>query len=178
MNSIALTTERLHLRQFRPEDLDSFARMNADTEVMRHYPAPLTRSQSQEFMDTIALHWAHHGFGLFAVTDKRSGEFLGYTGLKVPQFEAFFTPCVEIGWRFAREAWGKGLATEAAKACLEFGFNSNGLSRIVSFTTIQNLKSEQVMVRLGMQRIGTFDNPRVAPDHPLRPHVLYAIDRP
>ncbi|MFM7329759.1 MAG: GNAT family N-acetyltransferase [Bacteroidota bacterium] len=177
MQPITLTTERLHLRQFCADDLDDFAGMNADPEVMRFYPAPLSRQQSNDFLDTNAQHWLRHGFGLFAVTDRESCSFLGYTGLKVPQFEAFFTPCVEIGWRFTTASWGKGYATEAARACLEFGFTTIGLSQIASFTTIRNVRSEQVMIRLGMHRIGDFENPRVEPGHPLRPHVLYAIDR-
>lgn len=175
---ITLTTDRLLLRMFQPEDLNAFAAMNADEAVMRHYPAPLDRNQSQKFMDSIMDHWEQNGFGLFATTDRSSGELLGYTGLKVPQFEAFFTPCVEIGWRFKKESWGNGYATEAAAACLDVGFFKIGLKQIVSFTTAQNQKSEQVMIRLGMKRIGEFENPRVPPGHPLRPHILYAIDRP
>ena len=177
MNSISLKSERLVLRQFNESDRKAFAEMNGNPEVMRFYPATLNQLQSGEFLDAILQHWKEHGFGLFAVTPTSSNKLIGYTGLKIPSFQAWFTPCVEIGWRFIPEAWGNGYATEAARACLEFGFTNIGLKRIVSFTTIANDKSEKVMERIGMKRIGTFDNPRVPENHPLRPHVLYAIDR-
>jgi RimJ/RimL family protein N-acetyltransferase len=178
MNSISLRTERLMLRRFGDQDLEVFAQMNSNPEVMKYYPAVLDRPQSDAFMQSITQHWEQHGFGLFAITLVNDGRLIGYTGLKIPSFQAWFTPCVEIGWRFMPETWGKGYATEAAHACLDFGFTTIGLNRIVSFTTIQNLRSERVMERLGMKRVGHFENPRVPEGHPLRPHVLYAIDNP
>ena len=104
-----------------------------------------------------------------------SGEFVGFTGLAVPSFEAPFTPAVEVGWRLARPAWGHGYATEAARASLAYGFGELGLEEVVSFTSVGNARSRAVMERLGMthDRAGDFQHPLLAPGDPLRPHVLY-----
>ncbi len=105
------------------------------------------------------------------------GAFLGVTGLSRPSFEAPFTPAVEVGWRFAREAWGHGYATEAAKAAVEFGFETLGLREIVSFTVPANERSWRVMERLGMKRdpVDDFEHPRLPEGHPLRRHFLYRL---
>ena len=105
--------------------------------------------------------------------------FIGFIGLSIPQFEAHFTPCVEIGWRLARAEWGKGYASEGARAALAFGFERLGLAEIVSFTAVSNLRSRRVMERIGMQRRAAedFDHPNLPEGHPLRRHVLYRIAR-
>ena len=118
-------------------------------------------------------------FGHWAVEVPGRADFIGYVGLSVPQFEAHFTPCVEIGWRLARDHWGSGYASEAARAALDFGFRNLGLDQIVSFTVPGNWRSRRVMERIGM--CGTphddFDHPALPEGHPLRRHVLYRIDR-
>jgi ribosomal-protein-alanine N-acetyltransferase len=103
----------------------------------------------------------------------------GFIGLSSPGFEAHFTPCVEIGWRLARCAWGKGYATEGARLALAHGFDELRLPEIVSFTTVANLRSRRVMERLGMQHnpAEDFNHPRL-PGHPLERHVLYRLRRP
>jgi ribosomal-protein-alanine N-acetyltransferase len=113
-----------------------------------------------------------------AVEAKGAG-FIGFAGLNPPPFEAHFTPCVEVGWRLARHAWGKGYATEAARASLDWGFGKLGLEQIVSFTVPANARSRAVMERLGMIRDpdGDFDHPEMAVDSPLRRHVLYRLRR-
>jgi ribosomal-protein-alanine N-acetyltransferase len=100
-------------------------------------------------------------------------------GLQVPRFEAAFTPCVEIGWRLAAEQWGRGYASEAARAALVFGFERLGLEQIVSFTTTTNTRSSRVMENIGMRRDPRedFDHPAMPAGHRLRQHVLYRIDR-
>jgi RimJ/RimL family protein N-acetyltransferase len=121
--------------------------------------------------------WAAEGFGLWAVERQADGRFLGFTGLAAPTFKAHFTPCVEVGWRFAVEAWGHGYATEAARAALRFGFENLDLAEIVSFTVPANTRSRAVMERLGMTRdpADDFDHPRLPEGHPLRHHVLYRL---
>jgi len=114
--------------------------------------------------------------GLFAA--EVDGTFIGFVGLAVPKFEASFTPCVEIGWRLARSAWGHGYASEAAMAVLDHGFNTLMLNEIVSFTSVGNLRSRAVMERIDMQLVEEFDHPRLSEDHPLRRHVLYRISSP
>jgi RimJ/RimL family protein N-acetyltransferase len=127
----------------------------------------------------IDAHFDRRGFGLWAVELLETRELGGFVGLSVPSFDAPFTPCVEIGWRLARLCWGRGYATEAARAALSFGFERLGLEQIVSFTVPANLRSRRVMERLGMHRdaAADFEHPGLPPGHPLRPHVLYRLDR-
>lgn len=102
---------------------------------------------------------------------------IGLTGLHRAAFEASFTPCIEIGWRFVAEVWGQGYATEAARAVLHDAFGRLGLPRVYSFTAAVNLRSERVMRRLGMRNLGGFDHPALPVGHLLRRHVLYAAAR-
>jgi RimJ/RimL family protein N-acetyltransferase len=174
-----LTTARLRLRQWREEDLAPFAALNADPQVMEFFPKVLTRVESDAVAGRIRDHFARHGFGLWAVEAPGAADFVGFVGLAVPSFEAHFTPCVEIGWRLAREHWGHGYATEAATAALAFGFVDRALEEIVAFTVPANIPSRRVMGRLGMRRLPAddFEHPAIADGHPLRSHVLYRLRR-
>ena len=175
-----LRTERLLLRRWRSGDRAPFAAMNSDPEVMEHFPARLTRAESDAFVDRIEAGFAEHGFGLWAVEVQATGEFIGFTGLSVPSFDAHFTPAVEIGWRLARPAWGHGYASEAARRALAEGFTTFGLAEVVSFTSVTNVRSQAVMGRIGMTHdpADDFGHPRIAPDHPLHRHVLWRIKAP
>jgi ribosomal-protein-alanine N-acetyltransferase len=172
-----LRTDRLVLREWRRADRDAYAAMNADPEVMRHFPATLTREQSDAHVDHIEAHFAAHGFGLWALEVPGAATFIGFVGLDIPTFEAHFTPAVEIGWRLATPHWGRGYASEAAAEVLRFGFEEAGLDEVVSMTTTTNAPSRRVMERIGMVRDPSddFDHPRVAPGHPLHRHVLYRL---
>ncbi len=172
-------TERLVLREFLERDRAPFAALNADARVMEHFPSALTREESDELVDRIGQRWAEDGLGLWAVERREGGAFLGFTGLAPPRFEAVFTPCVEVGWRLATEAWGHGYATEAARAALAFGFEVRGLSEILSWTVPANLRSRAVMARIGMTHdpADDFDHPNIAVGSPLRRHVLYRLSR-
>ena len=174
-----LRTKRLLLRSFGPNDRESFRALNADPEVMRHFPAPMDAATSDGLLERMAAHWAEHGFGLWAVERLADGAVLGFTGLSRPSFDSHFTPAVEVGWRLARDAWGHGYATEAARAALAFGFEALDLEEIVSFTVPANDRSRRVMERLGMSRDpeDDFDHPRLPRGHPLRRHVLYRLRR-
>jgi RimJ/RimL family protein N-acetyltransferase len=172
-----LCTARLVLRDWRDEDLLPFAALNASARVMEHYPAPLARAESDALAARIRAQLRERGFGLWAVEAPGVAPFVGYVGLSVPGFHAAFTPCVEIGWRLAEAHWGKGYATEAARAALGFGFEQIGLPEIVSFTVPANLRSRRVMERLGMEHApgDDFDHPALPRGHPLRRHVLYRL---
>ena len=174
-----LTTDRLLLRQWRDSDREPFAALNADPAVMEHFPALQTREQSDDLIDRNIPELDGRGWGLWAMEVKDSGEFIGFTGLNVPTFEAPFLPGVEIGWRLAKGAWGNGYATEAARAALAYAFGPAGLDEIVSFTATTNLPSQRVMQRIGMvhDEAGDFDHPRVEDGHRLQRHVLYRITR-
>jgi ribosomal-protein-alanine N-acetyltransferase len=163
-----ITTERLVLRAWRPADREPFAALNADPVVMEHFPAPLTREQSDAFVDRIEAHFAQHGYGLWVV--EHDGGFLGFTGLNWAR-DMPFEDSLEVGWRMVREAWGHGYATEAARAALEVGLEQ--VDSVVSFTAITNERSWRVMERLGMRRESEFDHPRVPEGSPLRRHYLY-----
>jgi ribosomal-protein-alanine N-acetyltransferase len=172
-----LTTPRLILRRWRACDLKPCAAMNADPEVMLYFPQRLSRGETAALIDRIEHHFDEHGFGLWAVQVKGGDPFAGFVGLNRPTFAAAVTPCVEIGWRFARSHWGKGYATEAAAAVLDHGFGDLDLPEIVAFTVPANQRSIAVMKRLGMRRdaTGDFDHPWIAEGHPLRRHVLYRL---
>ena len=174
-----LTTARLRLRGWGERDLAPFAALNADPRVMEFFPAALSRAESDALVGRIQDHFAEHGFGLWAVEVPGVADFIGFVGLSVPAFSAHFTPCVEIGWRLAYDHWGRGYSTEAAIAALEFAFGDLGLDEVVSFTVPDNLRSRQVMGRLGMRRApeDDFDHPSLPAGHPLRRHVLYRLGR-
>lgn len=170
-----LATERLLLRPWRETDKAPFAALNNDPRVYATLAGPMARTDSDAFADRIIAHISEHGWGLWAVEVPGIADFIGFVGLSRPRFEAPFTPCVEIGWRLAFEHWGKGYATEAARAVLDFGFGTLELPEIVSFTTLSNTRSRAVMERLGLTHDARddFDHPMLGAAHPLRRHVLY-----
>ncbi|WP_326643455.1 GNAT family N-acetyltransferase [Streptosporangium sp. NBC_01755] len=172
-----LRTDRLLLRQWRESDLDPWAAMNADPEVREHFPDLLTREQSAASIALFQADLGRRGYGWWAVEVLKTGEFIGFTGL-TPAHEGMPFTGMEIGWRLTRSSWGHGYATEAALACLAFGFETLELPEIVAITTTTNLRSQAVMRRIGMTRApaADFDHPDV-PDGPLRRHVLYRIRR-
>ena len=175
----ARRTERLVLRQWREDDREPFAAMNADPEVMRHFPSVLDRDASDAVLDRLRAAVEEQGWGLWAVERVDTGRLLGFTGLAVPRHPLPFMPCVEVGWRLARSAWGHGFASEAAREALRVGFDELGLDEVVSFTPVGNTRSRAVMERLGMARdpADDFDHPALKVGDPLRSHVLYRLGR-
>jgi ribosomal-protein-alanine N-acetyltransferase len=172
-----LRTDRLILRHWRPEDRAPFAALNDDPAVMKHFPNHLTRAQSDAMVDRITTFLDEQGWGLWAIEVAETGEFIGFTGLCVPRFEAAFTPCVEVGWRLARSSWGRGYATEAARASVAHGFGPLGLDEIVAMVVPDNARSQGVMSKLGMTRDedADFDHPLIPEGSPVRRHRLYRI---
>ena len=177
-----LRTERLLMRPFNESDRDAFAAINADPVVMEHFPSTLSRDESDDFVDRVIAGWAARGFGLWAVEvtepeDDGPAGFVGHVGLMSAEHRGAGT--VEVGWRLAREAWGRGYAPEAARAALGVGFDSLGLDEVVSFTVPQNTNSRRVMDKIGMTHRPErdFDHPSVDPltDPHLVRHVLYSI---
>lgn len=172
-----VATERLGMRHWKEADVAPFAAMNKDKDVMRYFPQTLAEEETAAMMKRIEAHFQQHGFGLFALETLATNEFIGYTGFMIPRFESFFTPCVEIGWRLKKEEWNKGYATEAASACLRYGFQTLGFAGVFSFTSALNLPSEKVMRKIGMHKEGEFDHPAIESDSPLCRHVLYKIEK-
>jgi RimJ/RimL family protein N-acetyltransferase len=175
-----IRTERLLLRQWRESDIEPFAAINADPDVMRYFPAPYRREESEAAVERYRVHIEEHGWSLWAVEVPGVAACIGCLGLAIPKWEAPFTPAVEIGWRLAKEHWGRGYATEGARAALAYGFDDLGLSEILSFTVPANTASRRVMEKIGMVRdpSGDFDHPRLPEGHALRRHVLYRATNP
>jgi len=176
---VTLRTERLILRPWRPEDLVPFAALNADERVTVTLAGSMNRAESDALAARIIHGFATRGFGQWAVELPGVAPFIGFIGLSVPSFEAHFMPAVEIGWRLAFDHWGKGYATEGARAVLDFGFRQAGLDEIVSFTAASNTRSRAVMERLGMHSDPNddFGHERLGKSHPLYHHVLYRLRR-
>lgn len=174
-----LNTERLLLRRWRPADLPPFAALNADPAVMEHLPATLSSAESAALIERIEMSFERNGYGLWAIEVPGEAECIGFVGLSPVDFDVFFAPAVEIGWRLARPFWGRGFATEGAAAALTFGFEECGLGEVVSFTAQGNTRSRVVMKRLGMHRdpAEDFDHPQLPAGDPLRRHVLYRLGR-
>ncbi|MBX2995221.1 MAG: GNAT family N-acetyltransferase [Bdellovibrionaceae bacterium] len=175
MTVVVGETERIRLRTWSEADLLPYADLNADPEVMEFFPSTMRFDDSLASYRRIQDGFRRHGFGLWAAESKATDEFMGFIGLSIPNFEAAFMPCVEIGWRLAKNYWGQGLATEGARKALELGFDRYQLAEIVSFTAKTNVRSWNVMRKIGMTAAGEFDHPKVDPASPLCRHVLYKM---
>lgn len=165
------------LRPWRVADLAPYIAMNADREVMRYFPAPLSAAQTTESFARLKRGIEERGWGLWVVDV--DGEFAGFTGLAIPRFDAPFMPATEIGWRLRREFWGGGIAFAAARQALAYGFDQVQLREIVSFTAAVNLPSRRLMERLGFAHdvTGDFEHPSIAVGHSLRSHVPYRLNQ-
>ena len=172
-----IQTERLILRPWREEDLEHFASLNADPRVMEYFPSVLSREESDQLAKKIQSKIEKNGWGMWAVSLKENGKFIGFVGLNDVDLSFPFAPAVEIGWRLAYEAWGKGYAAEGAKEALRYGFEKLNFNEIVSFTTVQNLRSRRIMEKIGMHHApkDDFDHPKIPEGHPLQRHVLYRL---
>lgn len=172
---IYIETDRLALRDWQENDLLPFRQMNADPVTMEFFTKTLSPEESRQFYERIKQEFEERKYGLYAVELKSSGGFIGFTGFHYTEMDTDFSPCVEIGWRYKREAWGFGYATEAAKACLDYAKASLNLPEVYSFTSAINKRSENVMKKAGMQKAGHFQHPSIPEGDKLREHVLYKI---
>jgi RimJ/RimL family protein N-acetyltransferase len=173
-----IETARLRLRDWRDEDIAPFGVVNADPEVANWLGGPLSAEQNFALVTRLRNRAREHGFTFWAL-ETLDGAFLGACGMIPAADDLPIRRGVEIGWRMARSAWGKGYATEGAQATLTHAW-SLGLPEVQATTTVNNLRSRAVMERIGMayEPKGDFLHPRLAVDHPLRNHVLYSIQRP
>ena len=174
--TVSLRTPRLLLRPWRDEDAAAFAELSADPDVMEFL---LSLSGPAAWVGRARAHWDEHGFGQWVVELPGEASFIGVVGLSTISYTAPFTPAVEIAWRLARAYWGRGYATEAAQAALDYGFEKLGLAEIVALTVPANWRSRRVMERLGMTCApeDDFDHPSL-PEGPLKRHVLYRLRSP
>lgn len=170
---IYIETERLYLRDWIEADVPTFAKMNADEQVMEYFLKPLSREESIDMLKIIKTEIASSGFGFFALERKEDGALLGMVGLHQVGFDVDFVPAVEIGWRLLPAYWGKGYTPEAALGSFQFAKEQLSMEEIVAFTALPNKKSQRVMQKIGMEFEKEFDHPLVSAGHPLQRHVLY-----
>lgn len=178
--STIIETKRLILRTWKNTDAQSYFQINQNPKVIKYFLSALTMTQVTDFIKAKNQQQDDLNYTLWAVALKKTDEFIGFIGLNYTDFPAHFSPAIEIGWRLGAQYWGKGYATEGAKACLEYGFNTLGLNEIVSFTVPANLASIKVMEKIGMKRDlkGDFLHPKLPEGHPLSQHILYRITKP
>lgn len=170
-------SERLGFRLLSEDDLPEFTEMNKSKDVMKYFPKPLTPEESRVFLDRIRNHFLTYAFSLYAVDLLESETFIGFTGFIYQDFEAYFTPCIEIGWRIKSEFWNKGYGTEAAKQVLNYGYETFQFNEIYSITAKINKKSERIMQKIGMTKNGEFHHPKLEKNSLLKEHVVYKVER-
>lgn len=154
------------------------AAINADPEVMRFFPGTVAAEQTTAFIERMQVHLEEKGFCYYAVDDLQEGRFIGFIGMMVQAYPAAFTPCVDIGWRLRRACWGRGLATEGARRCLDHAFTDLGMKEVLATAPLVNRPSIRVMEKIGMRARGTFIHPRLLDDARLRDCALYGINAP
>lgn len=170
-----LTTPRLRLRQWTDADRPAFAALNADPAVMEHLPTTLDREASDALLSRFRSGWAERGLGLWAVQRRSDGVLLGWTGLNPMPEGVPGAGEGEVGWRFAREAWGHGYATEAATEAVRAA-REQGVARLWSLTVPANVRSLAVMRRLGMVEHSRFAHTGFPAGHRLRAHVVHVLE--
>ena len=170
-------SERLGFRNWTESDLKELEIMNSDVGVMEHFPKTLTKKENEELFEKLKHHYKKHNHTYFATEILVNNEFIGFIGLAYQEYRTEFTPAVDIGWRLKKSAWGKGYATEGAKKCLEYGFNELNLSKIIATCTLDNSKSENVMRKIGMKKMGNFKHPELEEYPKYEECICYGINK-
>jgi len=176
-NKYIFKLERLGFRNWTNEDLEEFEKLNSDKEVMEHFPKKLSENEVVKFLDKLRKHFNEKGNTYYATEILETQEFIGMIGLAFQEYKTSFTPAVDIGWRLKRNAWGNGYATEGAKRCLEYAFDELDITKIISVCTIKNKKSENIMKKIGMTKIGEFNHPEMTNHPEYEKHFCYEINR-
>jgi RimJ/RimL family protein N-acetyltransferase len=174
-----IETERLILRTWSNDDLHALYSINQDLKVMKYFPSLQSLDATKNFIDKMKFHFEKYGYSLYATIRKDTSEFIGFVGLSKVAFNAHFTPTIEIGWRLSSKHWGKGFATEGARAVLDYAFRELDISEVVSFTAKDNTKSINVMQKIGLNnnQDDNFNHPKLDDSSPLKYHVLFRISR-
>ncbi|MCF6279931.1 MAG: GNAT family N-acetyltransferase [Flavobacteriaceae bacterium] len=177
MTNYIFTSARLGFRNWKDADLDSMATINADEDVMEYFPSTQSREITTNFIERMQKQFAKNGFCYFAVDILETNEFIGFIGLSKQEYDARFeTPFVDIGWRLSKSTWNKGYATEGAKRCLKYAFETLKLETIYSIATSRNIKSMRIMEKIGMEKHSNFMHPYIANDSELKKCIAYKID--
>ena len=170
-------SERLGFRNWIATDLDKMAAISANEEVMRFFPKTKTKAETASFIEKMQAEYEKSGFCYFAVEILKSGEMIGFIGISAQDYECEFTPFIDIGWRLAQHTWNNGYATEGAKRCLKYAFETLDLNEIYAVAPVPNKKSERIMQKIGMEKLATFTHPLLLDDDRLKMCVLYCKKR-
>ncbi len=170
-------SERLGFRNWNENDLTEFEKLNTDLEVMEYFPKPLTEKESSELIERFQKHFDKNGYTYFATETLENEELIGFVGLAFQEYKSDFTPAIDIGWRLKKNAWGNGYATEGAKKCLEFAFSELNFEKIIATCTKKNSKSENVMKKIGMEKIGEFKHPELKEYPEFEKCICYEISK-
>ena len=174
--SYIFKSERLGFRNWIDSNIPKMAKINSDSDVMEFFPAIQDSIQTKEFILRMQKQYLRKGFCYFAVEELKSNLFIGFIGFSEQNFEAPFTPMIDIGWRLSKQHWEKGYATEGAKSCLEYAFNNLKLTTISATCPIVNKNSEHVMHKIGMVKKQNFNHPALENHKHLQKCVLYTIE--
>jgi len=168
-------SERLGFRNWKNEDLDEFIKLNSDDKVMEHFPKSLSKNETGKLLDKLKNHFTVYGFTYYATEILKTKELIGMIGLAHQVYKSPYTPAIDIGWRLKKNIWGKGYATEGAKRCLEYAFTELGINTVIAVCTLKNLKSENVMKKIGMIKKGVFNHPKMVNHPQYQEHYCYEI---
>ncbi len=171
-------SQRLGFRNWLPTDLEPLSAINSDPEVMEFFPSLPTARETQTFIENMNSQYNQYGYCYFAVELLATGDFIGFIGLCNQTYEAFFTPCVDIGWRLGREYWYQGYASEGALCCLNFAFTYLRLAKVFAVAPAINHRSVAVMEKIGMQFLESFAHPKLLDTPRLRDCVVYLAEAP
>lgn len=169
------TSDRLGFRNWIDSDIDKMTAVSADPEVMEFFPSTKTKEMTVDFINHMKEAFAKNAYCYFAVEVLNSKEFIGFIGLYYQSYESPFTPNVDVGYRLGKAYWGKGYATEGAKRCIEYGFYDIGLNKIIAIASENNVKSTNVMQKVGMELSGSFKHPKLADSPHLEMCFCYEI---
>jgi len=165
MSQYLFKSTRLGFRAWHDADLEPLLTINTDPEVMKYFPYISDKPTTLAFIRRMKAQYEEHGYCYFAIELLSSSTFIGFIGLSYQEIDVGWAPYTDVGWRLAKEFWGKGYATEGAKNALEFGFRQLGIHEIYSTAPLVNTPSIEVMKRIGMQKVGQFKHPKLA-DYP------------
>jgi len=168
-------TERLAFRNWTTNDFHGMHKVSSDPEVMKYFPSIKTEEETKTFIKTMRSQFEEHGYCYFPTILKSSNEVIGFIGLAYQTFEAPFNPATDIGWRLAKKHWGNGYATEGAKACLQYAFNTLDIQNIVSIASIVNEPSINVMKKIGMKHEYDFEHSLLHAHPDIKMCSLYSI---
>ncbi len=177
MSDYIIKTERLGIRNWKDADHKGMIAVSASEEVMRYFPSTSTPEQTIAFIGRMKKLYAKRGYCYYAVELLENREFIGFIGLCYQDYDVDFAPFIDIGWRLKESAWGKGYATEGAKACLEHGLETLKIEKIYAVASHVNVPSINVMKKIGMEKSRDFIHPKLVDYEHLKDCVLYVTEK-